>query len=946
MALIFQQLGACIRRLRGSRRNPASAKETLAPSPKHERGVALLMTLGVLALLLILAMSFAYNARTERMASAVNADMIRARLLCESGLERAMAYLGKTFDYQATLGSAPADAPRCLFPATDTVHPLFFAGPAGGDWAGRYYVVSMQSTRDQILLESALAVNLGFDFTPTWQYQRNTQQLHDNRSWQPIKAPEPFTDTNGNGSWDSGEPFTDMNNNLTYDDYLVGRIAFLIVDESGKIDPNGVITPDHEPYFESDGFSGFGSFEHYFDVNGDGTWDNYPGVGPVPEGNEVRSGGSPEEINGGGAFVGIIATNLASNLPGAARHWFSWRHLRKGLTGMTDAIAKESVKAAFPFSYDIEAYSVLEGAPAVSVDKHRFDLARTGLNAAHPDWDAVTVAEIKGAAVNYWTDATRTAVAPNTSGLPWLTSLVAADGSTSVTDQVCANLKDYGDTDSIATTVNYVPAAGTWVGGARTLASADAVGLEKVPYINEIAITAALTNDGTNSTFSITVNVELINMYNTPTPVGENLTVDLAFAGIPAATPNSATVSPAGATLTWPVPIVAENNYGTCTTTLTYTWPDAKPIPTPVSGFNVTAISATLTDGSGKLLDLARIGAATARDIAIAGFAYGDVEVVDPRCNTSGTGGATGNWQWSGASFSNLAVASSVGRKNNVSDASSPGTDSKDAETLADPAGDPVAKVGLSTAYIRNVPMKSLWELGCIHRGEPWRTLRLAKYNASSPLVYTYANGDANILEQVKLGPYLTQEGRFNANSPQPVAWRTAIQGIRVGAQGTTAPNTHGYDAPGIGGTALNDAAADNIVGPATTAGTILYTNGTGMDASSTPGTNRGAIARAVKLSDGSCGVAQDTDRKKEEIIGKLANLLTVRQNYFTVVVTAQAIKDLGTLNIAQPGVVQWNDGGTPKYCRVLAEQKIMAIVYRDAFTNKFRIDRFEYLDE
>src|SRR5450759_4017408 len=103
MALIFQQLGACIRRLRGSRRNPASAKETLAPSPKHERGVALLMTLGVLALLLILAMSFAYNARTERMASAVNADMIRARLLCESGLERALAYLGKTFDYQATL---------------------------------------------------------------------------------------------------------------------------------------------------------------------------------------------------------------------------------------------------------------------------------------------------------------------------------------------------------------------------------------------------------------------------------------------------------------------------------------------------------------------------------------------------------------------------------------------------------------------------------------------------------------------------------------------------------------------------------------------------------------------------------------------------------------------------------------------------------------------------
>lgn len=31
----------------------------------------------------------------------------------------------------------------------------------------------------------------------------------------------------------------------------------------------------------------------------------------------------------------------------------------------------------------------------------------------------------------------------------------------------------------------------------------------------------------------------------------------------------------------------------------------------------------------------------------------------------------------------------------------------------------------LSTAYIRNAPMQSLWELGVIHRGAAWQTLNL-----------------------------------------------------------------------------------------------------------------------------------------------------------------------------------------------------------------------------
>ncbi len=64
------------------------------PSARRRyRGIALLFTLGMMSLILILAMSFSFQARTEFMAARNSSDLVRARLLCESGLERALAYI-------------------------------------------------------------------------------------------------------------------------------------------------------------------------------------------------------------------------------------------------------------------------------------------------------------------------------------------------------------------------------------------------------------------------------------------------------------------------------------------------------------------------------------------------------------------------------------------------------------------------------------------------------------------------------------------------------------------------------------------------------------------------------------------------------------------------------------------------------------------------------------
>lgn len=88
----------------------------------------------------------------------------------------------------------------------------------------------------------------------------------------------------------------------------------------------------------------------------------------------------------------------------------------------------------------------------------------------------------------------------------------------------------------------------------------------------------------------------------------------------------------------------------------------------------------------------------------------------------------------------------------------------------------------LSTAYIRNAPMQSLWELGVIHRGAAWQTLNLKAAGApggtgsislsdmkqglswDNPSGTSYANGDGGILEQVKLTEKAYSYGLININ--------------------------------------------------------------------------------------------------------------------------------------------------------------------------------------
>ena len=111
-------------------------------------------------------------------------------------------------------------------------------------------------------------------------------------------------------------------------------------------------------------------------------------------------------------------------------------------------------------------------------------------------------------------------------------------------------------------------------------------------------------------------------------------------------------------------------------------------------------------------------------------------------------------------------------------------------------------------------------------------------------------------------------------------------------------------------------------------------------------------------------GTDSSQDELEEEAIARVVQLLTVRQNYFTVIVCAQAIKDVGgvpyvsvynpdtgarTMGAAEFGELDVrldSDGNVIGYAdRILAERKAIAVVYRDAFSGATRIESLEPID-
>ncbi len=503
--------------------------------------------------------------------------------------------------------------------------------------------------------------------------------------------------------------------------------------------------------------------------------------------------------------------------------------------------------------------------------------------------------------------------------------------------QIAANLIDYNDSNSTATT-DYDP---DYPDNNPTY-----VGLDKSPYINEVKVEF----DGTIiSAFMFRfciitidkISLELVNMYKTANPMNTRSNLSISgeyewtfrslFGGITTISENfsksfanigdidiqSSGESYSTATITPPNGDISSTILGVGTI--------LEPYNNSIINLKVTNLKVKLTDaGSGNLYDYSNVDTGmsshTVTNDGSSKTLYMDYQVGDPRQNLLVS-------DWITAAENN--DTGTIGTTNfNYVYNPNPGGN-------VDPEPDADDPWDISTAYVRNSAMMSPWELGFIHRGAKWQTLNLKKYNGSSGMSGgggSYADGDANILDQVKMTSNTETYGKVNLNSKLDQVFLALFQKIRVGSD---VGNAEGpgvlYDSNGDPAAEVDDDVADELATAllnknGTLGGSIYYT--------------RSQMLRSTDgldiLINNTLGLDQNSDARQEEIIGKFINLTKAfnTTNIFNVIVVAQAIKDHGTVGAYESGVDN-----------ILATQKIIASIQRDPSTNKLRVIKYQFVD-
>ena len=271
-----------------------------------------------------------------------------------------------------------------------------------------------------------------------------------------------------------------------------------------------------------------------------------------------------------------------------------------------------------------------------------------------------------------------------------------------------------------------------------------------------------------------------------------------------------------------------------------------------------------------------------------------------------------------------------------------------DKETVTDPAYlGSNANQHMSTAYIRNAPMQSLWELGAIHRGAAWQTInikgmlftasgserRLGLHDLPFPQNLTtpgisYRNGDGAILDQTKLTNKAYSTGKLDvnmlletppANPGYTVSWNkdivralfcNIIRGHKISdlyanASGKILVPTSGVGLTTIGWNALSDAQITNLM---TTKPTGHSPGNVNKDRYlSRADFLEGAVVGGNNFLANGFGIIPlatwETlpDAQQEELVGKTINLLTAGA---TAPTTIQAVVIVQTIQSADNGAV------------------------------------------
>jgi hypothetical protein len=871
---------------------------------KHEHGIALLFALVMLALLLVMALSFATNSMFSQKISTNNANGSSARLLAQATAHRIVGMMNNFYSVSGynleNYYSFVDSHPDSVLDAEDMRDSLT---PKADGYSG--------------VFEWTLALDTDID----WEY-------------------------------------------IYSDTQIIGRVAYIAV--ANGVNPAACVKTGLN--------------------EGAATWP------------EVRVGAEVNEINlqslnsAATEITAAMATELSYTAIGnlsADGNWLDFANMFNEITfSATPATAltqKEALVKWFMIDSpeDDELFGIdddCDGIIATIEEFNRFNIATRTDDAVSPglesSWDNMTLSKLLAVAKQSGD------VDPNNGGIPWLfyfgkkwdstTSTFINDASlkgdfASIDDrrnQIAANLIDYCDTGNVPTS-NVSPA--TW-----DTSNPVYTGNENTAYLNEFAIEPVYTVNHSSvtvlgiTTHTFVVNIsfecsyEIVNMYSLS---GANYDVQVI---------GSADTGTGYINFDQTFSIAMSGAYSDdegLIISRTFTQVSL------VNNVDIPALSLRLSkiilhDGSNNvdiaLFNNAQFDFATQNET-------GDAELYrcralvakDPRQNLNAL---TDNADWNYAiadfplgsdttdrylaqgiakttmSLTNPAVASS--NTNGTLDYSPSvhsGYTDVDTETSTEQSS-------VSTAYIRNAPMLSPWELGFIHRGKPYQTIRLSEFDTDLALTYKnnglavdgkvigdYANGDANILDQIKMNDNLKNPMKIDIRTPRENVLTALLEKIQIGST---------YLTPGAGGTAITHVVAGTV---GDYPKLIVAAN------IATPFKTRAQVANVAKLSDGTLET-QTTDADQEEIIGKFINLTKVGSVY-TVVIVAQSITDVGgvTLNKRDSGGTvrsmattkgTWDYDSTNDvyFDEITSEQKMVVRIRQNPLTGKMKIIDLKYL--
>ena len=262
--------------------------------------------------------------------------------------------------------------------------------------------------------------------------------------------------------------------------------------------------------------------------------------------------------------------------------------------------------------------------------------------------------------------------------------------------------------------------------------------------------------------------------------------------------------------------------------------------------------------------------------------------------------------------------------------------DQCDVESATDPAwkGDSAGQ-HVSTAYIRNEPMVSPWELGLIHRGREWQTLNLksaGNFGGTGNIALsdikptyswtdsgtTYQKGDGAILEFVKLTPLCRTMGKIPLKSLR----ENVIKSASPTPEWNGVDETYNkdivkmlFDGVRVGQTMKQFYEETKFGTPTQQGGTAVSSDDALLTEFVTAVDSISDLKMRSQLLNTEYGYYKDgtddlftfdlvtktNDALREELIGKTINLLAAEQNtppnIFKVIVVAQTIHDVGGID-------------------------------------------------